>query len=286
MMQGVRVPRRISVRQRLISMQFYETYYYANIVHNVLTDPFPYIRIVHAWYEDRESEVLLPPFPKWTRLHDFTRYVINSVIDEDVCDTTIDAVVHETGFEVWADQALRQHKYECIGFKRWLKEHAVSLDDLTEDHLADYYSELRLSGPLEDLVEHISEEVFQVLFGNRVLLAQLNYMLASVLQSTFSDCIPEKAAAHFDAPGKLARVPLPEWCKRAVFHRDRGMCAACNKDISGLVAAQPDKHYDHIAALRLGGLNDVTNIQLLCEACNLKKSAKPAPVSDLYESWY
>lgn len=280
------VPRRIRVRQRFISMQFYETYYYANIVHNVLTDPFPYIRSVHAWYEDREAEVLLPPFPKWTRLHDFTRYVINSVIDEDVRDTTIDAVVHETGFEVWADQALRQHKYECIGFKRWLKEQAISLDDLTEDHLADYYSELRLSGSLEDLVEHISEEVFHVLFGNRVLLSQLNHMLARVLKTTFSDCIPEEAAAHFDAPGKLTRVPLPEWCKRAIFHRDRGMCAACNKDISGLVAAQPDKHYDHIAALSLGGLNDVTNIQLLCEACNLKKSAKSAPVSDLYESWY
>ena len=37
---------------------------------------------------------------------------------------------------------------------------------------------------------------------------------------------------------------------------------------------------------KLGGINDVTNIQLLCEACNLSKGKKALPVSNLYEPWY
>lgn len=32
-------------------------------------------------------------------------------------------------------------------------------------------------------------------------------------------------------------------------------------------------HIDHIFPLALGGSNDLVNLQLLCETCNLKKSA-------------
>ena len=45
-------------------------------------------------------------------------------------------------------------------------------------------------------------------------------------------------------------------------------------------------HYDHIVPLASGGLNDVTNIQLLCEDCNRRKSAGLAITSTRYEPWY
>lgn len=274
------------MRQRLISMKFFEVYYFANIVHNVLTDPFSYIRNIHDWYEDRESEIILPSFPKWSRLHDFVGYIVKSVIDENICDTTIDAVVHKKDFDVWVDQALRHYNFRCIGFRKWLEEEAVPIDNITEDNLADYHLELYLSGDLEELIAHISEEVFFILFGNRILLSNLNWLLANVLVDTCLEEIPCNETRRFTKSGRLKRVSIPKWVKRAVFYRDRGLCTGCNKDISGILTTQPDRHYDHIVPLSIGGLNDVTNIQLLCQMCNLKKSSKPIPTSSLYESWY
>lgn len=274
------------MRQGFITMEYYETYYYANVINNILTDPFPYIRNIHEWYEDNEANIFLPAFPKWNRLKQFCAFVIESLIDEQISDISIDAVVNDKKHEVWVDRALKFHGFEYEGFRSWLHAHSVNVEDLTEDHLADYHNDQYLAGQLGDLVEHLSNETFHVLFANRGLLASFNELLARIFCLYFADQIPLGMENHFERPGKLKRVSIPEWVKHAVFHRDRGMCAACNRDISGLVVAQPDKHYDHMIPLALGGLNDVTNIQLLCEKCNLEKSSKPYKVSRVYESWY
>jgi len=46
-----------------------------------------------------------------------------------------------------------------------------------------------------------------------------------------------------------------------------------NKDLSGLLDVAEDKEvqYDHIVPLENGGLNDISNLQLLCADCNLRK---------------
>ena len=45
-------------------------------------------------------------------------------------------------------------------------------------------------------------------------------------------------------------------------------------------------NFDHIIPLALGGINDVTNIQLLCESCNKSKGANKISTSTKYERWY
>lgn len=45
-------------------------------------------------------------------------------------------------------------------------------------------------------------------------------------------------------------------------------CVYCEKDIS------VSRHIDHIMPLALGGLNDISNIQILCPKCNLSKHRK------------
>lgn len=201
-------------------------------------------------------------------------------------DISIDAIVNDQEYEVWVDRALKFHGFECEGFKKWLYAQSISYEDLNEDHLADYHSNQYLCGQLNELVKHLASEVFHILFANRKLLATFNELLARTFDLYFADHIPIGSEHFFERRGKLKRTSIPEWVKRAVLHRDRGMCAACNKDLSGLVSAQTDKHYDHIVPLALGGLNDITNIQLLCEKCNLEKSSKPYVVSSIYESWY
>ncbi|WP_083635845.1 HNH endonuclease signature motif containing protein [Rhizobium gallicum] len=42
------------------------------------------------------------------------------------------------------------------------------------------------------------------------------------------------------------------------------------------------ERYDHLVPLARFGANDVTNLQLLCEPCNLKKAAGLQPVSPFY----
>ena len=86
--------------------------------------------------------------------------------------------------------------------------------------------------------------------------------------------------------GVLKRVNIPEWAKRAVFFRDRGMCAQCQRDLSGIVNLESVENFDHIIPLALGGLNDVTNLQLLCRECNAKKGGAMLPASNFYQRWY
>jgi len=184
------------------------------------------------------------------------------------------------------DRALPAHGFECEGFGNWLKANAIAREDLDLDHLAEYHQDLRLCGQLNDLVEHLATEVFHVLFSNRALLGMFNELLSRTFLLNFSDELPCEYEDLFERQGKLKRVSAPEWAKRAVFHRDRGLCAFCQKDLSGLVSTQPGRHFDHIVPLAQGGLNDVTNLQLLCESCNLKKSSETYTVSGIYEAWY
>lgn len=51
-----------------------------------------------------------------------------------------------------------------------------------------------------------------------------------------------------------------------LLHVQRGLCANC-RGKPGLF------HLDHIMPLALGGVNEDTNVQLLCAPCNLRKSA-------------
>ena len=274
------------MQRNFVRLEFYETYYYANILSNIISDPFPYIRGIHEWYEDNEASVFLPAFPKFSRLHRFAAHIIDSMISEQISDVEIDSVVNDAAHEVWVDRALKYHYFPCDGFRHWLKEQGILLNDLTEDHLRDYHQELTLSGELETLVEHLSNEVFHVLFANRRLLSMFNEFMARSLQLFFDDIPPDESGSALAAPGVLKRVNIPTWVKRAVFHRDRGTCSLCQKDVSGMVSAQPAQQYDHIIPLAMGGLNDVTNIQLLCQTCNATKSKDLVPVSSLYEAWY
>lgn len=57
--------------------------------------------------------------------------------------------------------------------------------------------------------------------------------------------------------------------RKAVFWRDKGTCQSC-----GTICDESDFHVDHIKAHSQGGLTKITNAQLLCIPCNLKKSSK------------
>lgn len=267
-------------------MQYYETYYYANIIGNLLADPFAYLRKLHEWHEDRQAELFTASFPRWSVLHSFSHFVISGLLDEHVNDVTADEIANKKSTELWVDAALRHHGFQIDGFRKHLETEGVALADLTEDHIADYHNELWIAGPLEDFLDALSEETLFVLFSNRSLLCNLHSYIAGLIQSLRPDEVEAEFSGRFAAEGRLKRKRIPAWAKNAVFFRDRGLCAHCAANLSGVLTAQTDDNFDHIVPLKQGGINDVTNLQLLCGKCNKGKGPRPASPSPKYEAWY
>lgn len=58
-----------------------------------------------------------------------------------------------------------------------------------------------------------------------------------------------------------------QWRKlrEVVIKRDGGTCQACG---------QPGEHVDHVVPRRLGGTDELSNLQLLCKQCNLSKGGR------------
>jgi len=58
-----------------------------------------------------------------------------------------------------------------------------------------------------------------------------------------------------------------QWRKlrEIVIRRDGGTCQACG---------QPGKHVDHVVPRKLGGTDELSNLQLLCVQCNLSKGGR------------
>ena len=76
-----------------------------------------------------------------------------------------------------------------------------------------------------------------------------------------------EAAIEYQRSGPK-RKPIPDDVKLLVWSCDGGACIRCG--------SQEKIHFDHILPVAKGGSNEPVNIQLLCQACNLKKSDKIA----------
>ena len=66
-----------------------------------------------------------------------------------------------------------------------------------------------------------------------------------------------------------ARIKIPDSVRRQVLERDNYTCQLCgaNRDRDGALL-----HIDHINAVNKGGGNELSNLQILCQDCNVGKS--------------
>lgn len=281
-----------------IELRCYETYYYANVIRDVLSDRLAFIRKLNDFYGDGRQACFSSPYPRFSALHSFISFVVEDVMfsvdDLDLTDRQERAERFEaTGclsdMAPWVlpiEKALAYYGLKHSSFLEWLATRDTAFGEATEDDVCDYHNELRVKGPLDDLLNRVIEEIFFVLFFNRRVLLLFNEMMAGEIQDLAIEEVEDEYVRNFARPGRLRRVMLPQWVKRAVFHRDRGLCVVCRRDLSGTLTTMSKSEYDHIVPLAEGGLNDVTNIQLLCKACNRRKKAGKAVTSDFYEAWY
>lgn len=85
--------------------------------------------------------------------------------------------------------------------------------------------------------------------------------------------VPPNSVFQPNAPvGERNSRVIPQDVKIAVAARDGGRCRQCG--------SAENLHYDHVIPWSKGGANTVSNIQLLCGRCNLRKGA-----NDMSASW-
>lgn len=288
------------MKKSLLNARFYETYYFANVVRNILHDQFSFIRNLHDFYGDGRESGFASPFPRYSAFHQFLEFVIDDLICEEMAEVDLDErraqIERYKGLPAAAlgieppklpiEHALAYHSIKFDSFTKWLDENGKDFSKADDDDAAEYLNELRLTGPFDDLLTQSVREAFFVLFGNRSLLLLFNDMMARQIHELKLDEIPDEQRVYFEKDGVLKRTRIPEWVQRAIFYRDRGRCVACQCDLSGLLSVWSEEHFDHMVPLASGGLNDITNLQLLCASCNLKKADRHVQTSDAYEEWY
>lgn len=233
----------------------FSVYYLANAVFNIVSTPTAYLRGIEDILGDMRTLTLMRPFHRYTNLHGFIR------------DISSDIVTEEVGREECEFRFLRQF---CQIYGIMIPDKAL----LDEESFWDFASETER---FSDALDELSDEVFHVLFNDVEFLHRFNRLCAGYIEQTgFGE-------GQKTRRGMLRRAAIPIWARRAIYYRDRAECRTCKRSLAALINQFETERYDHIVPLARFGANDVTNLQLLCEECNLRKSSADLQVSKLYQ---
>lgn len=182
--------------------------------------------------------------------------------------------------------------YEDEEYEKWVeiaKPYGIKLKRLKGNQ--EFYNWYKSNSKSFDILfEKITDEVFYILFANKAFLYKFNMLVSKLIEDSLS---PDREEYHLSISegsitdnGKIARVNIPQWVKKAVFCRDRGRCVCCNKDLSGIYTRLNQSNFDHIIPLNKFGANDPCNIQLMCEECNKSKLDKHQELEYKIEKWW
>ncbi|MEV5961478.1 HNH endonuclease signature motif containing protein [Kribbella sp. NPDC051952] len=309
----------------LIELQHYDTYHYARIVDAISREPIAYINSLAEILPGDNVEYFCEPFRKFSALHKFTSIIISRVFNGHLLspltltpsrsqvfegaplyDHEMHVLPVENAFEALKFPYTTFVEFRSTqgwpalrpGFQRHLHHSRQSACDGCPEYenlpneYDEYFDDLLLTGALEELCDRLAEEVFYVLFANRSFLFDFNQMMAGYVLNHHSFSGPEEVdpesifTCREEGNSRLKRTGIPEWVKRTVEFRERGRCATCQSELGNLRTPIRRAEYDHMVPLAEGGLNDVTNIQLLCHVCNSEKSSQVLSPRLLYERWY
>lgn len=249
-----------------IDMKYFNVYYFCHLA-NESMGKFEYMR-TNAEFTERQFEIENIDFPKVSVLREYCYWLIDRILYEQASSIANTGEVADFAPISWIQQAICKYKGLDV-------PNVIEFTADAEEYLESYNQYIEYLDKIEDglfyeIIASIAIEVEYILFQNRDFLLRFN----------------EQQAVVFEDKSRK-RAYIPEWVKRAVLFRDKGCCVFCKKDLTGLYSLLEDneKHFDHIVSLNEGGINDVCNIQLSCQDCNLKKSDS-SRTSSLYQSAY
>lgn len=183
--------------------------------------------------------------------------------------TLLHALIYEINYDgyvyyiskVGPDEYMEDYKNlldaACIPYPAWFNHSQV------EKHIDELKCILSKASSI------VTEAAFQLLFSDRTFLFEFSQMIAKYIRLL-------KVGEHpcIISDGNVKREQyFPTWLKNAVFHRDKGHCQLCGKDLTNIFNPTGQRHIDHMVPLKAHGTNDPTNFQLSCESCNKSKGA-------------
>jgi hypothetical protein len=284
-----------------IEGRFYETYFLCSTIDVILKNRFDYLGELEGFYCDGQWAGWLGPYDKYSVFHRFIEYVVRGVHSEQADEVDMSsrqrvvdglekipaAIDDMRPHRLPIENAFDHHGIDYQSFSDFLSDAGKLFQDADEDDVYEFMNEVWLSEAYEKLMRQTVAEVFHVLFQNRQLLLNFNDFVSSILSDASLDDSEELDHSLLSSNGTLIRVRPPKWAQRAVFYRDRGRCVLCDKDLSGLANLENVENYDHMVSLAQFGLNDISNLQLLCARCNqIEKKDGAAVTSGRYQSWY
>lgn len=140
----------------------------------------------------------------------------------------------------------------------------------------------KLARHLDKPLAKLADGAFHILFSDRCALLNFNQLLAGIIQE-----LPFSEFPELREQGILRRPSyIPAWLKRAVYHRDKGRCQLCHRDLTGVVNPISNAQLDHMWPLARSGSNDATNFRLLCARCNLRKASGAGTTSEEYYAYW
>jgi len=137
-----------------------------------------------------------------------------------------------------------------------------------------------------DLFDKTSPELVHILFNDKQFLFKFNSLVQKIVKDEEKDYNLPWPKDSLNEDGTIKRQTIPQWVKNAVYHRDKGHCVFCSRDLTGLVNVLRQSNYDHIIPLKQFGTNDPCNIQLTFEECNKSKGAQLKMPKYKYQSWW
>jgi len=284
---GVMGPRPDQDRKRWLDHRHYRTYEIALGITQAV-GPSGDLRDLESLADGIAD--FLPPWQKETAVHRFARFIADEMFLEDTQGRYTEVYEHGSGTirtrrYLPVDVAMRSYGFGSDEMFTIPERHGREVREanvirwVESSQVADacyaYTLDLQLTDDYDRLLAQMADEVFHTIFPNRVLLSRLHEVLAIYVREHDPETLADKPgiAKMFTKGSRLKRVAPPRWARRAVYFRDQGHCAACAADLTGLIDPLPAAQFDHIVALSLGGLNDVSNLQLLCQRCNREKAA-------------
>ena len=158
---------------------------------------------------------------------------------------------------------------------------------IPQEHFSD--NEEKMEYYMDFLSKHerfFAHSAFNILFNDRVFLRDFNLKISQYVKTL-------KISDHPDLlkkDGVIKRynnLQGTKWLLNALCHRDKEKCQICGADLSRTRTPSTGKiHIDHIVPLDLGGTNDPTNMQILCDSCNCEKSAKNSVTTSFYTNYW
>jgi hypothetical protein len=268
-------------------MKYFNTYYFCSVIQYIIEDSsWDYLRTL-AEFTDPLSECEREDFPKESYLHCFVDFAVERILFEQnkYMASDIESAIETDGFnkvihnnhKVFYNSGYKYTTFELaiIHYQGCIEkmEDWIAINVKSDDKFEALEVSSRYTSYLEDnyynVIESIKNEVVYLLFQNREFLMNFNIFISDVL------------------PGKSERRNIPLWVKRSVKYRDRCKCVMCQKDLSGIMDVEEnyENQYDHIVPLEEGGLNDISNMQLMCSKCNQKKGIQ-IYTNNIYHFYY